>query len=78
MSNTYLRFRCGFYSRHLFVKRQDVRDRAQRRDSVRVDLSVTLGVVLLDVRELSRAAKRFVVPVKVAQPPRKEVLAFTK
>ena len=42
-----------------------------RRDSEWVDLTVTLGVVLLDVREFRRASEGLVVPVKVAEPPRK-------
>jgi hypothetical protein len=62
--------RC-FHSRDLLVQWQDIRHRAHGRDSEWVDLAVTLGVVLLDVSELSRAAEGLVVPVKVAQPPEK-------
>lgn len=57
------------HSRNLLVQRQDIRHRAQRRDSEWVDLAVTLGVVLLDVSELGRASESLVVPVEVAQPP---------
>jgi len=34
---------------------------------------MALGVVLLDVRELSCAAERLVIPVEVAQPPERDV-----
>lgn len=60
--------RC-LYSRHLLVQWQNIRHRAHRRDGEWVDLAVTLGVVLLDVSEFSRAAEGLVVPVKIAQPP---------
>ena len=53
---------------NLLVQRQDIRHRAHRCDGEWVDLTVTLGVVLLDMGELSRAAKGLVVPVKVSQP----------
>ena len=57
------------HSRHFLIQRQDIRHRAHRRDGEWVDLAVTLGVVLLDVSKLSRAAEGLVVPVKVTQPP---------
>jgi hypothetical protein len=68
---TCLSLGCGLRGWHLLVKRENIRHRAQRRDSERVDLAVTLGVVLLDVCELSRAAESLMVPVQVTQPPRK-------
>lgn len=69
-------FRRSFHSRHLLVERQDVGHGTQRRDGERVDLAVTLGVMLLDVRELRRAAKSLVVPVQVAHPPFQSQLTF--
>jgi hypothetical protein len=60
---TRLSLGCSLHSGHLLVKRENIRHRAQRRDGERVDLAMTLGVVLLDVCELSRAAERLVVPV---------------
>ena len=68
----YLCLRRSLHSRNLLVQRQDIRHRTQRRDSEGVDLAVTLGVVLLDVSELGRAAEGLVVPVEVAQPPEGE------
>lgn len=72
VSAPYLSLRRSLHSRDLLVQRQDVRHRAQRRDGEWVDLAVTLGVVLLDVSELGRAAEGLVVPVEVAQPPEGE------
>jgi hypothetical protein len=66
---THLSLGCSLHGGHLLIKRENIRHRAQRRDSERVDLTVTLGVVLLDVCELSSAAEGLVVPVQVAHPP---------
>jgi hypothetical protein len=68
---THLSLGCSLHGGHLLVERENIRHRAQRRDSERVDLAMTLGVVLLDVCELSRAAESLVVPIQVAHPPEK-------
>ena len=69
VARAHLSLRRRLHSRDFLVQGQDVRHRTQGRDSERVDLAVALGVVLLDMRELGRAAESLVVPVKVAQPP---------
>ena len=66
---SYCLLRHRFHSRHFLVQRQDVWHGSHGRDGERVDLRVALGVVLLDVRELGRAAEGFVVPVQVSHPP---------
>lgn len=53
---------------HFLVQRQDVGNWTSWRNRVRVDLVVTLCVMILDVRELCSTAERWVVPVAVAHP----------
>lgn len=55
-------------SRHLLIERQDVRERADRRDGEGVDLLVRAGVVVLDVQEVGRVLEGRVVPVQVPHP----------
>lgn len=63
-----LRLQSRLHSRHLLVDRQNVWHWSNRRNAVRVDLFMALGVVLLDMRELGRAAERRIVPIAVAEP----------
>ena len=69
IQSAHLCFRGSLHCRNLLIQRQNIRHRANRRNSEWVDLAVAFGVVLLDVSELSSAAEGLVVPVKVAQPP---------
>lgn len=50
------------------LKLFDVRRRADRNDSRRVDLRVRPVVVLLDVSEIGRVLEGWVVPVEVLEP----------
>lgn len=60
---------CLLHGRHLLIDLQYIGHRAHRRDAKLVDLWMTLGVVTLDVRELSRLAKRREIPIQIPQPP---------
>lgn len=54
---------------HLLIHRKNVRDRSDRSDGEGVDLLMTPSVMVFDVRELGRASKGVVIPVKVTHPP---------
>ena len=53
---------------HFFVNRQDVGFWPEGSDRVRVDLSVTLCIVILDVREFCGTAESIIIPVAVPYP----------
>jgi len=55
-------------SSNFLVQRQDSRNRSHGRDTKGVDLLVALGVVALDVCEIGRFAKSWVLPVQVSDP----------
>lgn len=71
-----LRLQSRLYRRHFLIQWQNVNIRSKRSDRIRIDLLVTLGVVLLDMRELRRASKSVVVPVEVAHPSVNQVSAM--
>ena len=65
---------CSLSSWDLLIKRQYIRQRSDWCDRERVDLLVTLGIVAFNVDKVGGlAAKRFMVPVQVAQPPEHNV-----
>ena len=53
-------------SRNLLLNRQNIRLRPHRRDRKLVDLLMALRIVVLNMRELGRAAESVVLPVAVS------------
>jgi hypothetical protein len=56
------------HSTNLLSERQNIRQGPKGRDAERVDLSVALGVMPLDVLKLRRFPKSLLVPVEVTHP----------
>lgn len=56
------------HSRNLILLTQNVRQRANRRDLIFVDLAMALRIMVLDMLELCRLSERRYVPVQMAHP----------
>lgn len=55
-------------SRHLIIQWQDIWKWAYGRDRERIDLCVTLGVMVLDVQEVCRVLEGCIIPVQIPHP----------
>src|ERR1700722_19431514 len=63
-----LLFTSSLHRIDFLVLLQDIRQRPHRRNTKRVNLLMTLGVVLLYMLKLRRTTKRLFVPIQLPQP----------
>lgn len=59
---------CRLDRRNILIQRKNIRKRPNGCNREGVDLSVRLGIVVLDVQEVGRLLERWVIPVQIAHP----------